>query len=99
MNYFLFLLLMLLIFPAMAYPVLDSLPTQIVEQHNLTQSYPSGNVSDKFLAVIIERDSPFKDSGSVRYGRGDCSPSIIPAGQGFNLAFTLQEFVIYPSPT
>lgn len=93
MKDFLIPLLLLLIAPAMAHPALDSLPTQIVEEYNLSQSYPGGNVSDHFLAIIIERDSPFQDSGSVRYGRGDCSPSIIPAGQGFNLAFTLQEFI------
>lgn len=83
---------MMLIFPAVSYPAMD-LPTQIVEQYNLSQSYPTRNCSDRFIA-IIEEDRSVQYTGSVRYGYGDHSPIAIPAGQGFMKAFTLQRFFV-----
>lgn len=81
-----FLILFALILPALAYPALDDLPTEIVQMASLSQNYPFGGARENFTA-IIEKDSPFKTMGSVRYGYGNYSP--IKADAGWLQAFVM----------
>jgi hypothetical protein len=83
-------ILSLLLFPAVAYPATNWLP--VVDQGNVSLSYPTGNASEKFT-VTLEKDPArpgYSTTGSVRYGRGNYSPIKVLTGQGHMFAYAMQ---------